>query len=186
MNITLAETRYNLANQEGQNAVEAKNEIIRPKLVSDIFVTCSADRDRSYTLTINLELLNPFTVIDLRYQQSNKALQRPQQQGNASNNQEIGSFRILLPQSSFLVQLKQRISYDECLEVNYVQLAPNVAYEVECVNCVQEEQDYLDRIFSKKMSQLDAELDAILSEKLLLGLQILLNQQRLDLDLYMN
>lgn len=101
-------------------------------------------------------------------------------------NKKSGLFRIRLPQSTFLVHLKQRIRYDECLVVNFIQIAPNVNYEIECVGCSDEQQNHLDRIFSKRMTQLDAELDSTLSEKLLLGLQVLFNQQRLELDLYLN
>lgn len=181
MNITLAETQFSL---DGSRSVaETMNDINRPKLVSDIFVTCSADRDRSYTLSINLELANPFKVIDLRFNHNQKS----QQTANGDqDNQETGLFRVRLPQSTFLVKLNQRISYDECLDISYVQLAPNVAYEVECIGCGTELREYLDKVFNKRMTQLDAELDSMLSEKLLLGLQTLLSQQRLDLDLYMN
>lgn len=159
--------------------VESKT--IKHALLKDIFVTCSADRDRSYYLTINLELNNPFKTIDLRFQDEmnmKDLAKRPK-------STQFGSFSILMPQSSFLVQLNQKISYEECLEVNYVQLAPNVMYELSCVACDKEQQDYLDKSFAKRMTQLDVELDSMLSEKLLLGLQTVLSQQRLDLDLYL-
>lgn len=148
--------------------------MVSTELIRDIFVTCSTDRDRSYTLTINLELNNPFKVIDLRFKQ------------NETRNQETGFIRIQLPHSTFLVQVSQRINYDSCLEVNYVQLAPNVAYDVKCIGCLKGQQEFLDKNLSKRMTQLDAELDLMLSEKLILGLQTLLNQQRLDFDLYLN
>lgn len=205
INITLAETQFNLSetNEDNDsnttttisnstNSVDS-NQIVNKqanKLIQDIFVTCSADRDRSYSLTINLELDNPFKVIDLRF---NSQPTKQQRQINSSqqlesktedNNDGDGMFRIYLPESSFLVRLNQKISYDECLEVKYVQMEPNVNYQVECLNCNQHEKNLLDRVFGKKMTQFDAELDSILSEKLLLGLQILLNQQRLDLDLF--
>lgn len=145
----------------------------------DFFVTCSADRDRSYTLTINLELHNPFRSIEISYE-------KPVELGT----RKPAHFQVRLPQSSFLVQLNQRISYDECLDVNYVQLSPHISFELECKSVLGdqvpgEEQDWLDKTLSKRMSQLDAELDSMLSEKFLLGLQTLLNQRRLDLDLYL-
>lgn len=178
MNISLAETGFNL---EGQ------------KLIEDIFVSCSADRDRSYTLTVNLELNNPFKSIDLTLAGQTNS---PKEGETSSGSPVVGGkeselleesslFRIYLPQSTFLVQLNQRIRYDECLDVKYVQLGPNVNYDVECLGCSDRQRAHLDRIFRKKMSQFDAELDSLLSEKLLLGLQILSNQKRLDLDLYL-
>lgn len=72
-----------------------------------------------------------------------------------------------------------------------MQLSPNIAYEVQCsndttaVDKIKEEQNYLDKMLSKRMAQLDAELDSMLSEKFLLGLQTLFSQERFDLDLYL-
>lgn len=180
VNITLAETCFDLRSYdvaaELSRTPELKNQV-QLNFVRDCFVTFSAERDRSYTLTINLELNNPFKVIDILY---NKQIV------NNENQEEVGSFEIRLPQSTFLVQLSQRINYDECLTVNYVQLAPNVSYEIICESCTQKEHEHLDRSFSKRMTQLDAELDALLSEKLLLGLGLLLSQQRLDLDAHLS
>lgn len=172
LNITLAYTEFN-QNHLGSGLGTAKNEIIKPLVLYDYFVTCSVHRDHSYTLTINVELNNPFKVIEIHYQMPNE-------------EKEASSFKILMPQSTFLVKLNQRISYDECLEVKYVQLAPNVSYEIECATCSEQDKSYLDKILKKRMTQLDAELDSLLSEKLLLGLQTLLSQQRLDLELYMS
>lgn len=132
----------------------------------DIFVTCSADRDRSYSLTINLEINNPFKELEFVVFQDDN----------------IGYFRILMPQSTFLVQLNQRVRYDECLEVDYVQLAPSVRYDLACISCDKRQKEQLDKSFNKRMAQIDSEIDSILSEKLLLGIKSLLNQQRLDLD----
>lgn len=199
LDIKLAETRFNLGffdeneNSSKNSSINVdSNEINRQtnKLIQDIFVTCSADRDRSYTLTINLELDNPFKVIDLRFNSPQQKQQLYNNSSSSSSKQRVeetetnGSFRIYLPDSSFLVQLNQRISYDECLDVKYVQLGPNINYQVECLNCSEDQKKLLDKIFSKKMTQFDAEIDSILSEKLLLGLHILLNQHRLDLDLF--
>jgi hypothetical protein len=171
--------------------------VVVSSLIQDIFVTCSIDRDRSHALSINLELDNPFKVIDVYFETQGPLLAR----SHATSEQEYnyrpqpaavaqgrrnGLFRILLPQSSLLVQLNQRIRYDECLSVNYVQLSPTVNYVLDCVDCDKSEQEFLDKIFNKRMSQLDAELDTILSEKVLFGLQVLLSQQRLDLDTYLD
>lgn len=165
INITLAETQFEL---DSTNRV---NNGSRPTLLNDIFVTCSADRDRSYSLTINLELDNPFKMIQVVFEN---------EQGETNN------LMILLPQSAFWVQLNQRIRYDECLEVNFIQMAPNVRYDLICVSCDKKQKEELDRSFNKRMAQLDAEIDSVLSEKLLLGLQSILTQQRLDLDLYLD
>lgn len=132
-------------------------------------------RDRTYALTINLEIDNPFKVIELSYE-------IPQHlYAERVHNKRLGHFRISLPQSSALVQLNQRVKYDGCMTIGYVQLAPSVNYEIECINCDNLERVYLDNIFSKRMSQFDAEFDSIISEKILFGLQVLLNQQRLEL-----
>lgn len=161
----------------------------------DIFVTCSIDRDRNYALTINLELDNPFKTIDVNYEiplniirrESNNTITTSESMGaSLKPEQRQSRFRIRMPQSSFLVQLNQRIRYDECIVVNYVQLEPSVNYEIECKGCNPDEQKYLDNVFSKRMTQFDAELDSMLSEKFLLGLQLLLNQERLDLELFMD
>lgn len=176
IHITQAKTRFNLDETNiTRNSSRDGNGIVSESynLLQDVFTSCSADRDRTYTLTINLELNNPFKVIDLHYERG-------------KDKQEIGMLQIRLAQSSYLVQLSQRISYDECLEVNYVQLSPTVAYEIDCLDCNEEQKSQLDKIFGKRMSQFDAELDSILSEKLLLGIKSLLSQQRLDLDLYLS
>lgn len=166
-------------------------------LIQEIFVTCSVDRDRSYALVVNLELDNPFEVIDVYYMTppqlqvengggiDNNTTQSQLQGEQQQATPRTGLFRIRLPQSSLLVQLNQRIRYDECLSVNYVQLSPTVNYEIECVDCYGRDQAQLDKIFNRRISQLDVELDAILSEKVLFGLQVLLNQQRIDLDMYL-
>lgn len=165
INITLAETHFELdANNE-------KNNSSRPTLLHDIFVTRSADRDRGYSLTINLELDNPFKVIEVVFK---------------NEQSEINQITISLPQSSFWVQLNQRIRYDECLEVNFIQMAPNMRYDLICTSCDKRQKGELDRSFAKRMLQLDAEIDSILSEKLLLGLQSTLTQERLDLDLFLD
>lgn len=189
VNVTLAETRFNIVQPHGAHNAEASNEINStrraraPKarseqpvsLIQDMFVSCSVGRNRNYALSVNLELDNPFKTIDLHYDipESNQA---------AHPDKRFGRFRISLPKSSLLVQLSQRIRYDECLMVNYVQLAPLVNYEIECDTCDKQESAHLNRTLGKRMNQLDAELDALLSEKLLLGLKVLLNQQRLELD----
>lgn len=178
MNITLAETKFESYDQASSLGLQTR----QATLVRDFFVSCSADRDRSYTLTINLELHNPFKVLELSYE-------KPAELGKG----KLAFFQIRLPQSSFLVQLNQRISYDECLDVNYVQLSPHISYQIEAKQSLgspvaevpRAEQDYLDKMLSKRFTQLDSELDAVLSEKFLLGLQTLLEQQRLDLDLYL-
>lgn len=144
-------------------------------MLRDISVTCSAKKDRSYTLTINLELKNPFDSIYFRFKPSEKI-----------GNKEIGEFRVLLSQSTFVVQLNQRIRYDECFDVDYVQLETNVAYTLKCSSCDDIQKSNLDKLFHKKMALFDAQLDLVLSDKLLLGLQYLLSEQRLDLDLYLN
>lgn len=202
INITLAETHFGLEptsakerNELAPTGEERANEDEPARghqsLIQDIFVTCSVDRDRSYALTINLELENPFKVIDVYYDAARRDKRAAGRTGAQQVDQQAGMraaglFRVHLPDSSLLVQLSQRIRYDECLTVNYVQLSPTVNYEIECVDCDEREQTKLDKIFSKRMSQLDAELDAILSEKALFGLQVLLNQQRLDLDMYLD
>lgn len=179
MNVTGAETRFELETSRSE------------PLLREMFISCSADRDNGYTLTINLELDNPFKEVSIHY---DKATNLPglslgnQLQSNGTVNQKAqqpthGLFQILLPNSSFLVQLSQKIDYDGFLVVKYVQLAPNVSYDFLCDKCSDNDREYLEKIFGKRMSPFDAELDAILSEKLLLGLQILLSQQRLDLDL---
>ena len=154
-----------------------------PSLLQDIFVTCSMDRERNYALSINLELINPFEVVDVYYEIPTTVITKGEDLLDRGRSNG-GLFRIHLSQSTFLVQLNQRIRYDDCLAINYIQLAPNVDYVIECVGCGEEQSQHLDKIFSKRMTQLDAELDAMLSEKLLLGLQILFNQQRLELDLF--
>lgn len=141
-------------------------------LIRDIFVTCSTDRDRTYTLTINLELDSPFKNIKIRSE-------------NPLPGGQAAEFNINLPQSTFLVQLKQCIRYDECLDVIYVQLAPGISYETSCNDCSEAQRRHIDKILSKRMSQLEAELDSMLSDKLSFGLQVLLSQQRFDLDLYL-
>lgn len=159
-------------------------------LIRDTFITCSVDRDRSYVLAIDLELENPFKTIDVSYEIPSAAIKRDGNNSIVAKEADMkrpngGRFRIRLPQSTFLVRLNQRIRYDECIVINYVQLAPNLNYDIECMDCEPHEQRYLDRVFSKRMTQLDSELDSILSEKLLLGLQLLINQERLDLELFM-
>lgn len=131
--------------------------------------------DRSYTLTINLELKNPFDRVDFNFGPSDKI-----------GNKENAKFNILLPKSTFNIQLNQHIRYDECLDVNYVQLSQNPLYSISCDDCDEKRESNLNKMFQKKIIQLDAELDLILSDKILLGLQNLLSEQRLDLDLYLN
>ena len=208
MNVTLAETHFQLGQSRDelpydrqQNEIggaTSKNESYynqatrsqRASLIQDIFVTCSIERDRSYALAINLELDNPFKVIDVYYESSGLSTrQHAITQQRNQTVQEVGRrglFRISLPQSSLLVQLNQRIRYDDCLRVNYVQLSPTVNYELECVDCSASDREFLDKVFKRRMSQLDAELDAILSEKIRFGLQALLSLQRLDLDTYLD
>lgn len=169
------------------NEIQNGNGSRAGKLIQDIFVSCSTDRERSYTLTINLELENPFKVIEFKFNwnpEKEKDHEDKKVEEDLREKSE-GVFRIYLPQSTFIVDLNQRIRYDECLDVKFVQLASNINYSVECIDCNEKQKDYLDRILNKKMSQFDAELDSILSEKLLLGLQVLLNQKRLDLDLFL-
>jgi hypothetical protein len=197
MNVTLAETHFYVEPESPAQYEKGKNEIDgapqteapnnrstepRASLIQDIFVTCSIDRDRSYALSVNLELENPFKMIDVYYEAKGTPSRK---QDSDYHPRKSGLFRINLPQSSLLIQLNQRIRYDDCLSVNYVQLSPTVNYEIDCVGCDKSEQAFLDKIFSKRMSQLDAELDAVLSEKVLFGLQVLLSQQRLDLDTYL-
>lgn len=173
LNITIAETKFNLQNNE---IVTKQNETQQQSpnyLIQDFFVTCSIDRDKSYTLTINLELDNPFKMVEFEYRQPNDPTSK-------------GIFKIFMNQSTYLVQLNQRISYDECLDIKYVQLDPNLNYEINCTTCDEEQKVKLDKLLSKRMTQLDSELNSLLSEKLLLGLQVLLNQQRLDLDLFLS
>lgn len=183
INITLAETHFPIAENNNRNEIvnstrsHNSNVSRAPSLIQDIFVTCSIGRDRSYTLAINLELDNPFKTIDLRYDIHEQA-------SHELKGKKNGQFRIGLPQSSLLVQLSQRLKNDECLTINHVQLAPSVNYEIECADCDEQERLHLDNVFTRRMTQFDAEFDSIISEKLLLGLQMLLNQQRLDLDLY--
>lgn len=208
LNVTLAETHFQVKTERDSDEVQYEkrtNEVSEAtkrhgnqtesdasvSLIQDIFVTCSIERDRSYALSINLELDNPFKVVDVYYESlslhSKKHASEQQQQNNTNQGRRrTGLFRILLPQSSLLVQLNQRIRYDDCLSVNYVQLSPTVNYDIECVGCDKDEQELLNKIFGKRMSQLDAELDAILSEKVSFGLQVLLSQQRLDLDTYLD
>lgn len=192
VNLTLAETHFSLESETEPTSEPAhKTPILR-----ELFVSCSVERDRSYTMTINVELTNPFMVIDLHYdipsalssKRSVSPQPDPQQAslGGDKPSKRTSLFKVRIPQSTFMARLSQRISYDECLTVNYVQLSPNVKYEVDCVDCSAEERDHLEKIFSKRMTQLDTELDSMLSDKLALGLQMLLNQERLDLDLYVN
>lgn len=186
--MTLAETHFRLEPSESSlspNQLE-KRSAAKEQLIRDVFVTCSIDRGRSYALSINLELTNPFKVIEVQF---NTPREAPSSSSNeevtktTSNKAQRGSFLIRLPQSSFLVNLRQRVRYDECLTINYVQLAPQSGHEIECIDCTAEQQSYLDKALSKRMTQLETQLDSILSEKLLLGLEVLLNQQRLELDL---
>lgn len=145
-------------------------------MLKDIFVNCVVERDRTYALTVNLELDNPFRVIEIESEAYLEGHGEPQ----------IIKSRIHLPKSFMLVQLRQRIKYDECIQVAYVQLEPNVSYDVECVDCTDEQQNFVDKLFGRRMSQIDSEVNILLSDKLSLGLQILFNQQRLDLDLYLD
>jgi len=152
-------------------------------------VACSVDRSRNYALTINLELDNPFKVLEIAYEPPIGAFKRGDSKQSVQTESKSpikrqGRFRIRLPQSSFLVQLNQRVRYDECIVINYVQLEPSVSYDIECVDCSEAEQNYLDYVFKKRMSQFDAEIDSLLSEKFLLGLKLLFDQQRLDLELF--
>lgn len=201
VNITYAETHFHIDGHHEKNELPENNTDKRTindidqgessgvSLIQDIFVTCSVNRDRSYGLSVNLEIDNPFKVIDIHYELP-RALQEQQQKQQAENTvgtiKRRGKFQIRLPQSTILVQLHQRIRYDECLAINNVQLAPAVNYEIECTGCSDSERDYLDKIFSKKLSKFDAEFDAVLSEKILFGLHFLLNQQRINLDLDMD
>lgn len=188
LNITQAETTFNsneIDTNRKQNNLhkETMNQTeSRSKLIRDTFVTVSAERDRSYTLTINLELNNPFKVIKMRY------IRDKNQQNDAGNVVEdtVGSFSIRLPRSSLLVHLSQRISYEDCLGINHVQLATNGPIDISCDSCATKELENLDKILLKRASQLDAELDSLLSEKLLLGLRTLLNHQRLDFDIFLS
>lgn len=163
MNVTMAKTKF-----VGSNGT--KN-----SLIQDMFVTCATDRNRKYIITLNVELENPFENVDLE-------IERFDEKTHLTEHADI---RFKLSKSTFLVQLNQLISYDQCLEVNYVQLSPSMNYEIQCDGCDDNMNSYLDRIFTKRMTQLDGELDTLLSEKLLLGIQSVLSQQRLDLDLYM-
>lgn len=175
MNLTIVETQFHLDGIPITDPIVASNEIqqIRQSsLIQDLFVSCSVDKDRSYSLTINLELDNPFKVIDFKFKQP--------------EDNSIGQFRINLPRSTFLIQLNQRIRYDECLDVKYVQLGPNIEYEIECLTCNEAQKAHLNQVFTKRMNQFDSELDSVLSEKMLLALNILLNQQRLDYDLFLS
>jgi len=167
IDITYAETSFDLgANTSSKNLT----------LIQDVFVTCLVGRDRVYTLIFNLDLYNPFKAIEVHYRFRNPS----------TGEHETGSFRIRLENSSFLVQLIQRINYDECLSVQHVQLSPNIAYEIDCLGCNEFQQQYLDKIFDKRMTQFDMELDSMLNEKLLLGLKGLLDQRRLELDLHLS
>ena len=175
--MTLAETHLVRTNAQERFNQTASNEIKENRgrgIIQELFVTCSVDRDRSYALTIDAELDNPFKVVDVRYD-INYAQ-------SAASPKPTGLFRVHLPQSSFLVQLSQRVRYDQCLSVSYILLAPNVNYELECLDCSEKEAERLEKIFAKRMQQFDSELDFMLSEKLLLGLQVLLDQQRIEID----
>lgn len=181
-----------MLDENGENQIAGESS--RNGLIRDIFVTCTMDRDRSYSLSINLEFENPFNNIDLIWEMPdvsergtlvNNVEPTGNQTNKWANHNNKGHFHIRLPQSTFLIQLIQRFRYDECLAVNYVQLAPNVSYELECASCSPGQQRYLNNVFNKRMNQIDSELDSILSEKLLLGIQLMLDQQRLDLELFM-
>lgn len=171
LNITSADTHFDL----GALGQDYKVNASKLSLLQDIFVTCSAGKDRSYTLTMNLELKNPFDRVDFRFKPSQKI-----------GNKETGLFSILLPDSTYTVELSQLIRYDECLDVKYVQLGLNTNHTIQCVGCDAVEETNLNKMFNKKRAQLDAELDLVLSEKFMLGLKYLLSEQRLDLDLYLN
>lgn len=177
--MTLAETQFQIDELQGSeisgesNGTKLQERPRRAPLIQDIFVTCSVGRDRSYALSINLELDNPFKTIDLHYE-------LPQTLRSVGKNR--GRFQISLPQSSLLVQLSQLIKYDECLTINYVQLAPSVNYEIVCNTCSEQERAHLDAALEKRMTKFDTQLDALISEKILFGLQVLLNQKRLELD----
>lgn len=161
------------------------------QLVRDVFVTCSADRNGIYTFTINLELENPFKTIELGFEPPQPSADlRIDTGGNKKEKLQLRanekSFSIKLPRSSFLVRLNQRVSYDECLVIKYVQLSSDSLYEIDCPKCTPEERNYLDKLFARPTTQLDNELDTMLGEKLSLGLGVLFSQQRLYLDLYIN
>lgn len=159
---------------ETQFESENENEI-KASLIQDMFVSCSTDRNGNYMLTMNLELDNPFRLIEASFLTN-------QTQADTS---APGEFKIRMPGSTILVQLNQLINYDECLEVQYVQLSPNFDYSIDCDHCNDDQKLQLDKTVAKRRSQLDGEIDALISGKLLLGIQTLLNQQRLDLDLYL-
>lgn len=172
MNLTEASTKFNWI-FETNNEIEGS----KPRtFIQDAFITCSFDRFRNYELTINLELANPFDQIDIVFVYHN----------NTDSSDKRLQMKVVMPDSTMLVQLKQYIKYDECLDVQYVQFSPDVTYELECSECNEDQRRYLDKIFHKRTARIDAELDALLSEKLELGLRTLLSQKRLDLDLYTN
>lgn len=174
INLTLVETRFNL-----DNTIDTTTRT--DKLVRDMFITCSADRDGIYTFTINLELENPFKMIELHFE--------PPRSKDMLHNLQVAHlepekvFHIALPQTSFLIQLSQSVSYDECLTMKNAQLSSTISYELDCPKCTPGERAYLDRVFKDRMSQIDYALDTLLSEKLSLGLGVLLSQRRLYLDL---
>lgn len=164
MNIELVTTSFELANVNGtQSEASSKSEFLR-----EVFVGCRIDRSHAQTLLVNIEMLNPFQVIDVRFESMQDEDSAP------------GHFRIHLANSTFLVQLLQRVSYDECVNVNYVQLAPNSSYEIECLECSKQQEDIFNKILQKRLPQMDTELDKLLSEKILLGLEVLLSQERFE------
>lgn len=171
VNITMAETKFQLNGLIKRNT----NEVNDVPLIEDLFISCSTDRNRQIIFTINLELVNPFKDVVVHYIPPD---------GNQTSIPTI--FHIHLLQSTFLVQLSQQIGYEECLHVNLAQLAPNVDYFIECEDCTDAQEKYLDRQFKKRMTHLDSELTALLSDKLVYGLRILLNQERLELELYLD
>lgn len=122
-----------------------------------------------------MEIDNPFKTIEARFN------------SELSSNATAGpsKLRILLPDSSLLVQFSQLINYDECLEINYVQFEPNIEYVIDCYTCDVTQRVHMEKLLGKRMTQMDNELDSMISSKVFMGLQTLLSQQRLDLDLYL-
>lgn len=165
------------------------------KLVRDMFITCSAGRNGIHTFTINLELENPFRTIELSFETPQVSSDLSQQGSRGGDKKEKSqsaatadekTFFINMPRSSFLVKLNQRVSYEDCFMIKYVQLSSNSIYEINCPKCTPTELNYLDKLFARPTTQLENELDTMLSEKLSLGLAVLFSQQRLYLDLYIN
>lgn len=200
----MAETQFNLDNTidtNGSGVAENNNSTTDSigshdnKLVRDVFITCSADRNGIHTFNINLELENPFKTIELSFQPPQPSLELSQQKSDDDDKKsrtrlaaiaDEKTFYIHMPQSSFLVRLNQRVSYDECLVIKYVQLSSNSNYKIDCPKCTPTELNYLGKLFNRPTTQLDNQFDTLLSGKLSLGLAVLLSQQRLYLDLYIN